>query len=699
MHLEPLAESLTVLAAFTGSDSAVDATTHLRGIVVLLAASVFAAALLGRLGQSSILGYLGAGILLGPNALRLVAADAQTRILSEVGVVLLLFTIGIEFSPERLLRLGRSAMLGGILQVAATMAAVVLLTAAGLGFPLRGALVAGAALAMSSTAIVLALLKERGELDTAHGRIALGILIVQDVCVPPLMLILDAAGAPGALLWNVAGALGKAAVLLAGVAFVARFLLPWLLGFAARTESSEVFTLTALTACLGTAWAASALGLSLPLGAFVAGVVLGGSAYSHQIAADVLPFRSLFYSLFFVSIGMLLDLRVVFGGLGDVLLLALAVVLGKALIAATIIRLLRFPIRVAAQAGLEIAQAGEFSFVLLSIGMAEGGGLDRATHQSLLAACVLSMLATPALLTAGPRIAAWAEKLRLGPADREGAVTRRLAPVRRDHVVICGFGPVGETLGRVLESCEIPYVALELSARTVERARATGKPVLYGDATRREVLAAAGAREARVLAVCVPDPIAARAITRTARDLSDRVMILVRTKFVSEVKELYSLGATEVVEEERETALEILARSLRAFAIPKDVVGREIQQIRAAGYAVSDDLGHKPRSLGDVTQVLRGIGAEVLTIAEGSRAAGQALWELDLRRRTGASVLAVLRKGQVTPAPGGDFTLLPGDVVVAAGAPPHLMAIEQEFQAPASGVVPAPKREDGKGKA
>lgn len=546
--------------------------TLLRELAMLVALAVGAVLLLHRLRLPAMTGLLLAGALAGPHGLGLVTSQHDIEALAEGGVMLLLFSIGLEFTPGRLQRVGRFVAVGGLLQVGLTIAAVVgvaLLT----GATLQKGLVYGFVLALSSTAIVLRLLAERGETDAPHGQLILGILIFQDLAVVPLVLLIPllAGQATGGLGLALLLALLKAAALIGGAILMGRYFLPRFFSWVDATRSREMFLMAVLAVVLGTAYASHAAGISLALGAFVAGLVLAESEFAQRALGDLLPLRDILTSLFFISIGMLFNLR---AALGQPLLVAgllCAIIFGKGFIAMLAALFLRFPARLAWLTGVGLAQFGEFGFVLLGIARASGL-IDGSEFDTVLAAGIISMFLTPLLISLAPRLLV-GERL-LSPLEKLlgvesiDAAQAEDAP-REDHVVIVGFGPAGQLLARVLHRYGQPYLILELNVRTVRRFLAQGEPIRYGDIGSAEIMAHAKLGRARALVIMVNDPPSAERAVIAAHHLYPDLPILVRMRFVTDREHLLALGASEVITEELEAGKSMVSSTLAVLGVDR----------------------------------------------------------------------------------------------------------------------------------
>ncbi len=637
----------------------------LQQVVVVLAAAVAVLLVCQRLKVPALAALLLTGLVIGPSGLGLASDSEAIHVLAEIGVVLLLFIIGLELSFGKLKEMRRPFLLGGAVQALLTTA-IVAAAAAAAGLKTGSAVFFGFAITLSSTAIVLKLYGDRRESDAPHAQVSLAILIFQDFLIVPMIVLTpvlggEVAASAGELASRFGGSLLAVLAVLAG----ARYLMPRLFLQFVRSRVREVFVLGALGICLAMAWLTHALGFSLALGAFVAGILVSETEYSHQVVADMAPFRDVFASVFFISMGMLVDLSYVAAHALAVAGLALAIVAVKAVACAVAVAALRFPARTVATAAFGLAQIGEFSFVLMEVGHAHGL-LQGERYQLLLSAAVLTMLATPALMRLGPLTGeAWL-KLR-GEAPPAGAAAAEIAG-RSGHVIVVGFGVGGRLLSKVLREVRIPYVAVELNGETVRRALEEGEPILYGDATRREILEYAGIARATVAVFAVSDPVAERRAVRLARELNPAVEIIARTRLVREIEELRSHGANQVVAEEFETAIEIFTRVLARFHVPRNVVRAQTRLLRGEGYSMLRAPSLAEGVSETLLEALEAGTTDIFRVEKGGGAAGRTLRELDLRRQTGASVIAVVRGETSHPNPPAGMTLEPGDDLVLVGS-------------------------------
>ncbi|HVP90027.1 MAG TPA: monovalent cation:proton antiporter-2 (CPA2) family protein [Terriglobales bacterium] len=632
-------------------------------LVVILAASVLVILVSHKLKLPSVVGFLLTGILIGPGGFSLVRDLRTVDVLAEVGVVMLLFLVGLEFTPDRLKRIQRNFWLGGGLQVVLTTAASVLVLTL-LRVPIGEAVFYGFLVSLSSTAVVLKILSDRGETDSPQGRIALGILIFQDLAVVPMVALVPVlanvrAVSPGAILARFL--LAGAAI---GAAFVAaRFLMPRVLHLVVRTRVREVFLIASLFICLGMALLTSSLGLSLALGAFLAGVVISESAYSHQVVSDILPFRDVFNSIFFISVGMLLNVGDAWRSRAVVAGLVLSIIVLKALIVALTVRILGFGSRIAWLTGLALAQVGEFSFVLAGVGRANGL-LPNEVFQVFLASSILTIMATPFLIRVSPALASNAPgPLRwIGRAPGAGEASGRRA---EDHVIIAGYGLNGRNLAHVLAEAGVGYVVVDLNPETFKVAAERGDPLVFGDVSSRTILREAGVERARAVVFAISDPATTRRGVRAAREMAAGVFIIVRTRYASEIDELYALGADDVIPEEFETSVEIFTRVLERFHIPRNIIDAQVKVIRGECYGVLRGTCEAIRpSMERISDILAAGTAESYYVGRDGWPAGQTLGEVDLRNRTGATVIAVVRGDESFSSPGAEFPVEAGDTLV-----------------------------------
>jgi monovalent cation:H+ antiporter-2, CPA2 family len=651
----------------------------LQDLLLLLLASVPIAFIFNRLRLPTIVGFMITGVLIGPYGLGLIKDAQAIEVLAEIGIVLLLFTIGLEFSLRRILEMKRLVLIGGGLQVILTTLLVTGIAYL-LGRPVNQALFFGFLFALSSTAIVLKSYIDRAEIDAPHGRAGVGILLFQDLSIVPMMLMIPIlSGHEGNSPARIFLTIGIAVSAIAVIIFTARTVVPYLLYHIVRLRSPEVFIISVVLLSLGTSWLTSQFGLSLALGAFIAGMVLSESEYSHQIVADILPFRDVFNSLFFISIGMLLSLSALWTDLLTVLGWVGALTLGKALLVLAVVRLLGYSLRVATMTGVGLAQVGEFSFILARAGATEGL-LSAVDYQQFLAASILSMIAAPFLIKAAPRLGYALQSVFAPGSLMEPSVVgfNPEEPDMRGHVIIVGYGLNGRNLAKVLLSTGVPYLVMELNAEAVRDARAEGERIVYGDATRKEVLRHIGIERARILVLAISDPVATRHTVWLARQMNPDLHIIVRTRYMSEMSDLHGLGANEVIPEEFETSIEIFSRVLREYGIARHVIQRQVGAIRSEGYQMLRVPSPPVLDMSEIAEALKSASTETLFVEPDYIAVGKAIGELGLRKKTGVTIIALTHEGHTEINPGPETIIEAEDVLVLLGSPEQVdVAIEE----------------------
>ncbi|HUT53889.1 MAG TPA: cation:proton antiporter [bacterium] len=656
----------------------------LSDIIIILALSVLALLACSRLRVPSIIGLVIAGVVAGPRGAGLISSVHEVDTLAEIGVVLLLFTIGVEFSMRSLLKIRKLVVWGGGAQVLLTAAACYGLARL-LGRPPAEAVFWGFLFAMSSTAVVLKTLQDRAELESPHGRAVLAVLIFQDLIVVPVILLIPflAGKTGGHQSLFMLGA--KVIMILALVIASAKWIVPYLLYQTARTRSREVFIITIILICLAAAWLTYSAGMSLALGAFLAGLIVSESEYNHETLGNILPFRDVFLSFFFISIGMLLDPAILWAR-PLLIIAAVLTILGlKAVLAGVAAVSLRLPLKTAALAGLALAQVGEFSFICSRIGL-QHGLISDDLYQWFLACAVISMGLAPLAIHYAPRIAdallllPWPEKLKSGSGIAGPAAPPGLA----QHLVIIGYGVNGRNVARAARLAGIPYVIIEMNPETVRAERARGEPIHYGDASRDAVLAAAGLKNAKIAVIAINDATATRAIAAAGLSLNPRLHLIVRTRYVQEIKPLKKLGAHEVIPEEFETSVEIFSRVLARYLIPRDEIEKLAARVRSEGYEMLRSLSPAPTDL-DLRAELPDVEVSAVRVPPDSSIIGKSLAMLDLRKKCGATVLAVRGKNQTVTNPAGDIIIAPGDVLFLFGPPDKISAAAQMIRSVING--------------
>jgi CPA2 family monovalent cation:H+ antiporter-2 len=642
--------------------------SFLQSLVIIFGLSAVVVFILGRFRIPSIIGFLAAGALLGPYGLELIEDVHLVEIFAEIGIVLLLFTIGLEFSLKGLMQLRKAIFVGGFFQVSLTALTAFLVTHYA-GYDVAPSVVMGLLVSLSSTAIVLKLLADRAEIDSPHGRVSLGVLIFQDFCVVLFILLIPMLKGPDGVVGDIIIVLVESFVFIAVVILAARWLVPQILHQIVHTRMRELFIISIIFICLGTAYLTYKLGFSLALGAFIAGLVISESEYSYQAISDILPFKDSFNGLFFISIGMLMDINFFLSHAPTIMLIVIGIITGKTVVSTLAVLLARNNLRVSFHSALVLSQIGEFAFVLAVTALKEGLISD-GMYQIFLSSSIITMLLTPLLVSSAPRLSVWLasrkkiERLRSMQRHEKGVMT---GPTRSDHVIIIGFGANGKNLALVLKELEVPYVILELNSRTVMRLKKEGEPAFYGDGTSREILLKLGIERARVMVISITDPSATRKIVMTARSLNPSLYIVVRTRYIGEVDDLLSDGADEVVPADFETSIEIFSRVLAYYQMPKTLIGRYADRFRKDHYSMFVRGETPKRMFQETLALMPDVSYESFVIEEGSAAAGSRVSDLDIKNINGTDLIAVRRGNQTFMHPEREFILNAGDFVLLIG--------------------------------
>ncbi len=645
----------------------------LTEVVVLIVAGAVIAYICFRLKLVPIVGFLLAGVLVGPNALGLVRDPELANSAAEIGVILLLFTIGIEFSLEKLARIKRLIFLGGGLQVTlATGAAVAALAAFGVNW--KVGLFTGFLVALSSTAIVLKLLGDRDETNGPAGQVALALLIFQDLAIVVMVLIVPMLSGSGGSTLGIIYALGKALGIIAAILLVARKLMPKLLEQVALTCSPELFLLTVIAICFGTAYLTSLAGVSLSLGAFLAGLLVSESRFSQHALGETMPLQILFSAIFFVSVGMLLDLRFLVHNLPLVMAAIVTVLVIKVITTGLSVFLLGYRLPVVVASALMLAQVGEFSFVLERAGREAGlfpAGIAGAGSQSFIATTVVLMILTPLLAKMGTSLASRIENRKAqrdATAMMESEPSEPEIPHLEDHVIVAGYGQAARRLVRVLSGSRIPYIITTLSPAGANEAESDGLPVLRGDASKQHTLMLVGIDRAKMMVIADDDPAMAHRITSEARMLNPTMRIVVRTHYMAEVETLTAAGADRVIAEELESIVQLFAEVLRDYRIPAEEIEAHEEAVRRGGYSAL----LKDPEIGDKAVVECNVPGEcfdtrTVMVRPGSPITARALSELELGPRYGLTLRSVRRDGQPMDLHSAELTVGPGDELVLSG--------------------------------
>ncbi len=648
----------------------------LKEIILLLSFSVVIVYFLQKLKLPSILGFIVTGILIGPYGFSLINAVEQVNLISEIGVIMLLFVIGMELSIKQLAAMKKTVFVGGGFQVAVTVliAAIAYFL---LGHSWNQSVFIGFLFSLSSTAIVLKILQDKGEITAPHGRNALAILIFQDIIVVPMMLFTPLlAGQSENLIMSVLVLLLKISAVALITYLSAKYIVPQFMHLIAKTRSKELFLLTTIAICFLVVFITDKAGLSVGLGALLAGLIISESEYNHQATSIILPFRELFTSFFFISIGMMLDLGFFVRHIGIIFIILLAVIIVKSFIAGVAVMILKYPARTIILTGLSLFQIGEFAFILSKVGI-ENHLLTEETKQYFLAVSIFSMLATPFIMMFSERIANWitgfktVRRLSLKSAKRANTDMEARSERYENHLIIIGYGINGSNLAKAAQFSHIPYVVVELNAATVQREKEKGIPILYGDATQTHILNEVNVAGSRAVVIVISDSAATKTIIKNIRFISQSVYLLVRTRFVKDTQELLDMGADNVIPEEFETSIQIFSFVLQNFLVPEDDIEQFTHIIRDDNYDLFKNQKTRrktfqPAQLPDFNITCMRINTD------SGRFVGHPLKEMNLRANYGINILAVSRGENMIEQLDPNDVLQQDDIIYVNGKPENI---------------------------
>ncbi len=640
----------------------------LKYLIIIFGVSAITVFTLNKLRIPSIIGFLIAGVLIGPHGLELIKDIHLVEIFAEIGVILLLFTIGLEFSIKNLLALRKAIFTGGFFQVFLTSLAAYLIARL-FEQTTNTSLVIGFLVALSSTAIVMRLLLERAEIDSPHGRTSLGILIFQDFCVVLFMLMIPILAGTDTDRMEILWVLVKSLAIITAVIISARWLVPKALHQIVHSRIRELFVISIIFICLGTAFLTYKLGLSLALGAFIAGLLISESEYSYQAISDILPFKDSFNSLFFISVGMLMDLNFFISNFTTVLIVVLTIIILKTVTTTLTAFMTGSNIRISLHCGLILSQIGEFSFVLL-VAALTSGLITEYIYQLFLSSAIITMMLTPVFISYSSTFSSWVTSQKLLKrlqSMRASTTYIKAKDIKTDHVIIIGFGINGRNLALVLKEIEVPYIIFELNSQTVSEWRKKGEPIFYGDATSREILHKAGISRARVVVISISDPSATRKVVNIARNLNRNIYIVVKTTYLAEVNDLITTGADEVIPAEFETSIEVFSRVLQFYQMPKTLIGQYADKFREDHYKMFIKGETPKRLFHDTIAVMPNVNYESYIVGKDSPANNTSIRNLEIQNRTGALVIAVKRGDKTIHGLLADVVLKEGDIAFMIG--------------------------------
>lgn len=645
----------------------------IKDIVIILLVSLPIIFLFNKIHLPSIVGFLAAGMIIGPYGFQLISESNQIKLMAELGVILLLFTIGLELSIEKLILMKKFLLLAGGLQVILTVIFSTIIFNL-IGFPVNISIFFGMLMSVSSTAIILKILYDKDELESPQGRIALAISLFQDIATVPMILLLPIIGSTSSgtevnILFQLISAIASVIIII----LAARFLMPRILYQLAKLKLKEVFTIGIILMLLGTAYLTHFVGLSFAIGAFVAGLILSESEYSHQIVSEILPFKDVFNSIFFVSIGMLFNLQLIITMPLQLSILVAGIIVIKFIIVFGVVMLLRYPIRIGMMTGLLLAQIGEFSFVLAQEGL--GYGLFTSElFNAFIASSIFSMLLSAFLYQLSPFIAnIFKLEDTLTKAEKQESSFSNL----QNHVVIAGFGLNGKNLARVLKETGIQYIVIELNPETIKHEKKKGEIIIFGDITRKEILREAKMDTAGVFVIAISDPASSRRALMLAKELNPNIYSIVRTRYTNQINELIKLGADEVIPEEFETSLQIFSKVLNRYHIPLNVIMKQVAILRGESYTMMVKEESSEHPLINLNEILAAGLTDTYFIDDDNIFVDKPLSEINLRAKTDATIIAIVRNGKTITNPSGSETINLHDTIVITGT--HL-AVDEAFE-------------------
>ncbi len=632
----------------------------IKDIVLILLVSIPIIFIFNKLKLPSIVGFLAAGMIIGPHGFHLISEITEIEVMAEVGVILLLFVIGLEVSIKQLMRMKKFLILAGGFQLIGTIAFSSIIFYS-FGINITQSIFLAMLVSLSSTAIVLKLLSDKRELEAPHGRIALGVLIFQDLAIVPMFIVLPLLGSDNIMsaseiILQLFFAFGMVCVVL----LASYYLMPRILEMLVKMKMREAFTVGILLLLLGTAYLTHAVGLSFALGAFIAGLILSESDYSHQIVAEILPLKDAFNSIFFVSIGLLLNIGFVFQFPYLLIGVTAGVIVVKALVVIVIVKFLKYPLRTAVLAGLGLAQIGEFSFVLAQAGM-NFQLISDDFYNAFLASSIFTMILTPFFFKFAP---AFANKFgEIEPIKKTVEEEQKL----KKHVIIVGFGLNGKNLARVLKEAGIQYIVVEMNPDTFQEQKSNGERIIYGDITREEILHQTKIEDANVIVFAISDPASARRGLLQAKKMKPDIYAIVRTRFLSEIDELISMGANEVIPEEFETSLQIFSKVLERYHIPLNVIMRQVALLRGESYVLMRAETADINSFIHLNEILAAGLTDTFYIDENNIHINKSLADLNLRAETDATIIAIVRGSETKTNLSSKEFIKKGDTLVITG--------------------------------
>lgn len=653
----------------------------LTDLLIIFGLSIPVVYIFSRLKISPLVGFLIAGILAGPYGLGLIHETENIEVMSEIGVVLLLFTIGIEFSLRELLKIKRIVLLGGGLQISLTTTVVSLLLW-WLGYSPGTAVFMGLIVSLSSTAIVLKLLQEKGEIYSAHGRIALGILIFQDIAAVLIIILAPLLAGEAVVGSDLLELLFRGIGLVLLTLISARYVVPFVLFNVAKTRNNELFLLSIVVIGLAIAWITSVSGLSLALGAFLAGLIISESEYAAQALGAVIPFKDLFISIFFISTGMILNLDQMLTHLPLILTVTALVLVLKTTVNALTTFLIGFPLHTMILVGFSLAQVGEFSLVTAQVGF-ESGMFSETIYQEFLAVTVLSMVLTPFITDLGYYTAVSSQQLslpRILTNNRYSLQDGGQEEELENHLVIIGYGVSGKNVGIAAKKASIPFMVIEINPETVRQEKLNGVNIIYGDAAQKAVLEHTGIKTAKSIVITAGNPVSTWKIIEVAKRLNPDIHIIARTHFQDTIDSFYTLGADEVISDEFECSIELFSRVLNKYMVPIKEIETMNNQLRADHYMMLRGPEIQRKNVFGLSLDFSDVEVKSIRVEKKSGAAGKTLGELDLRNKYGVTVIAISRNHRLMYNLRAGMKFSPDDILLVISPPEQLEEIRELFE-------------------
>ncbi len=630
-----------------------------KDILIVLSFAIPIIYLFNKLNIPSIIGFIVTGVLIGPGFLQIIKDAEGINQLAEFGVALLLFTIGIEISFNNFIRNFKEILIiGGFQILGTTIAGFIFSIFSGLN-PHQSVFV-GFLVTHSSSAIILKMLSDRDEQETPHGKITTGILVFQDLMILPMMLLIPVLGSFSETSFlDIVIRLFSSFTLIAIIFVIARFLMPFILYHLIQVQMRDLFIIGVIVLTFGTAFITQSIGLSFAIGAFIAGLIISETDYTHQVIGDIIPFKEVFTSFFFISLGMLLNINFLLDNTLEKLFYVIAILASKTLIVLFIVLTQRYPFRIALLTGIYLSSIGEFSFVLILKG-SEFNLLDESFINQFISVSIITMFLSPILLKISPYLSTKIPQI-------EKIKSEEFLMDLKNHVIVIGYGLNGRNVSKVLREAHIPYVVIEANPKNFLHAKKEGEKIINGDATKKEILELVHIGRAKIVVVAISDSMATKLIVRLVKESNPKVYLIVRTRYVKDVDELIKIGADEVIPEEFETSIQILSRVLKHFHIPNSIILAQANTLRTESYGILRDVRFTEHAFDEINQILAQGTIDTFLIQSNSIASKKTLKEIDLRAKTGATVISVIRNNQFILNPSGEFEIHPNDLIVLYG--------------------------------